>query len=202
MWQLLIGLAMLCIMGFFLIAIVNAYTTAQVPEGQTRLGVFLSTNGRLLLFLIGMIVLLVALGGPVLVNAINHIRVERPEIILSKDAVRAGEKFQVTYRQSFRRAVDVERILIQLIRLEADLKRKKGDRTQVHFERSYPGRRYEKGQRFEDSLEMQIPADGRPTFEDNNTIIQWYVEVEVKFAKSPGYKEGAEIRVLEANHAP
>lgn len=198
LWKLLIGLAMVSIMGFVLIAIVNAYITAPVPEGQSRLGNFFSTNYQLAIPLLVIVILLVAFGARAISTVMTNAKMERPEIVLSKDAVRPGEKFQVTYRQSFKQAVDVEEILIQLVMIETDFKRKGKDldRTNVHFERRYPGRHYKEGQLFEDSLEMQIPADGKPTFENNDTIIQWYVEVEVKFARSPDYREGVEIRVL------
>jgi hypothetical protein len=187
------------------ISLVAPVLAAPVPEGESRLVGLLASGGTFLLCFLPTMVPFLLVGGWIFIKVVNPMvakaRVERPEVILSKDAVRVGESFRVTYRQSFKSAAEVEKILIQFVLKETAIYRR-GTNTytavhnHTHFEQTYPGRSYQSGQLFEDSLELQIPVDGMHTFVATRNKLQWFIHVEMDFAKWPDYKEDFEVRVL------
>lgn len=184
---------------------VGPVLAAPVQEGESRLAGLLATSGTFLLCFLPTMIPFLLVGGWIFIKVVNPMvakaRVERPEVIISKDAVRVGESFRVTYRQSFKSVADVEKILIQFVLRETAIYRR-GTNTytavhnHTHFEQTYPGRSYQGGQLFEDSLELQIPVDGMHTFAATRNKLQWFIHVEMDFAKWPDYKEDFEVRVL------
>lgn len=196
---------MACGLVFGAFAIVGPSLSEPVREGESRLLSVLSTGGTFLICFLPTMVPFLLIGGWMVVRLLNPVvakaRVERPEMIISKDPLRVGESFQVTYRQAFKFTADVEKILIQFVLREtATYQRGTNTYTVVHnhthFEKSYPGRQYQSGQKFEVSLPLQIPADGMHTFIATRNKLQWFIHIEVDFAKWPDYKEDFGVQVL------
>ena len=209
-WFIIIFLAFwfACMAGgtiFGLIAIVGPTLTTPLGEGESRLPSILLSSGSFLICFLPTLIPFLLIGGWVVVRVLNpavaKARVERPEVIISKDTLRVGESFRVTYRQSFKFAADVEKILVQFVLRETAIYRR-GSSTytavhnHLHFEQTYPGRHYQSGQLFEDSLELQIPVDGMHTFVATRNKLQWFIHIEIDFAKWPDYKEDFEVQVL------
>jgi hypothetical protein len=194
-----------CMMAAGLISVVGPVLSEPVREGDSRLFNILASGSTFLICILPTMLPFLFIGGWILFRVVNPMvakaRVERPEVIISKGAVRVGESFRVTYRQPFKYAADVEKILIQFVLRETAIYRR-GSSTytavhnHMHFEQTYPGRSYQSGQLFEDSLELQIPADGMHTFQAANNKLQWFVHVEIDFAKWPDYKDDFEVQVL------
>jgi hypothetical protein len=179
--------------------------TSPVREGESRIPALLSTGFTFLICFVPTMVPFLGFGGFLLYKLLNPVvakaKVEPAELIVSKDTIRVGETFRVTYRQGFKLAADVEKIQIQFVLREtATYRRGTNTYTAVHnhphFEQTYPGRRYENGQRFEDSIELAIPKDSMHTFIASRNTLRWFIHIEIDFAKWPDYKEDFEIRVL------
>lgn len=206
----------LIIAGFFLACIlcsvifgaasaIGPALTAPVREGESRLLTILTTSGTFLLCFVPFMIPFLAVGGWLVIRMLNPIaakaRLEQPELIVSKEQLRVGESFRVTYRQAFKAAADVEKVLIRFILKETAIYRR-GTNTYTavhnhnHFEQTYPGRHYNSGQRFEDTFELQIPTNGMHTFMATRNKLQWFIHVEIEFAKWPDYKEDFEVQVL------
>ncbi len=187
------------------IAIVGPAFTAPVREGESRLPEIISTGGTFLICFVPMMVPFLGVGIWFVIKLLNPVvakaRVEPAELIISKDTIRVGESFRATYRQGFKVGADVEKVLLQFVLREtATYRRGTNTYTAVHnhthFEQTYPGRHYQSNQFFEDSLELEIPKDGMHTFMASRNKLQWFIHVEIDFAKWPDYKEDFEIKVL------
>jgi hypothetical protein len=190
---------------FGAVSLVGPILATPIREGESRLLPVITSGFTFLLCIFPMMIPFIAIGG-FLVYKIFHpvvakARVEPPEVIISKDSLRVGESFRATYRQAFKFTADVDKILIQFILKETATYRR-GTNTytaihnHTHFEQTYPGRQFQKGQLFEDSLQLQIPEDSIHTFLASRNKLQWFIHVEIDFAKWPDYKEDFEVKVL------
>jgi hypothetical protein len=198
-------LCMACSLVFGAISIVGPAFSSPVREGESRLLPVLSTGVTFLICFVPTMVPFLGIGAWLVIKLLNPVvakaRVEPAELIISKDTLRVGESFRATYRQAFKFDADVDKVLIQFVLREtATYRRGTNTYTAVHnhthFEQTYPGRHYQSGQLFEDSLELQIPTDGTHTFVATRNKLQWFIHVEVDFSKWPDYKEDFEIKVL------
>jgi hypothetical protein len=132
---------------------------------------------------------------------LSGLQVAAPELTISKETLRVGEAFTLSYRQRFKRSVDVDKIFVGLVLRETARYRVGTDtRTVTHDHvvqrRDYAGRHYNAGQSFELQIEMQIPEDGMHTFSATNNKLHWHIAVEVEVSDWPNLEETFEINVL------
>jgi hypothetical protein len=125
----------------------------------------------------------------------------RPVVVVSSETVRVGEAFTIAYQQTFKRSVNVEHIIIQFVLRETVTYRRGTDVEIVSHDRmmeqfDHLGRRYEAGQRFDDTRTLRVPDDGMHTFIARRNKVQWFVKAQVKVAGWPDIKEEYEIKVL------
>jgi len=186
------------------VAILGPVLTGPVGEGESRLPGLISTGFTFLICIVPTMIPFLLIGGFLVYKLLNPIvarsRVDKPEMILSKETLRVGDSFQATYRQGFKVGADVEKIKIEFVLREtATYRRGTNTYTAVHnhthYEQTYPGRRYENGQQFEDAIELAIPKDGMHTFMATRNKLQWFIRVEIDFANWPDYKEDFEVKV-------
>jgi hypothetical protein len=198
-------LCMACSLLFGAVSIIGPALSTPVREGESRLVPFLTSGFSFLICFVPTLLPFLAIGGWLVYKLLNPIvakaKVEPAEVIVSKDTIRVGESFQVTYRQGFKSAADVKKVLIQFVLREtATYRRGTNTYTAVHnhthFEQTYPARHYESSQRFEDTIALQIPKDSIHTFMASRNKLQWFIHIEIDFAKWPDYAEDFEIKVL------
>jgi hypothetical protein len=134
--------------------------------------------------------------------AVARMRVGEPDMAISNTMLRVGEEFSVTYRQAWKRAADVNRILFKLV-LRETVRYSRGTETVTethdnvvqHFE--IPGRHFEAGETINDHIILRIPETGMHTFlPSGDNRIQWFVQVSVEMAKWPDYVREYEVTVL------
>lgn len=134
--------------------------------------------------------------------AVARMRVGAPDMAISNTMLRVGEEFSVTYRQAWKRATDVNRILFRLV-LRESVRYSRGTETvtETHdnvvqrFE--IPGRHFEAGETVNDHVVLRIPETGMHTFlPSGDNRIQWFVQLSVEMAKWPDYVREYEVTVL------
>jgi hypothetical protein len=134
--------------------------------------------------------------------AVARMRVGAPDMAISNTMLRVGEEFSVTYRQAWKRATDVNRILFRLV-LRETVRYSRGTETVTethdnvlqHFE--IPGRHVEAGETINDHVVLRIPETGMHTFlPSGDNRIQWFVQLSVEMAKWPDYVREYEVTVL------
>ena len=128
-------------------------------------------------------------------------RLSEPEIAVSNATPRAGEQVTFTYRQSFKRATDVSRILFQLVFRETaryghgtDARIITHDNVLQQFE--YPARRFETGEMLNVRRDLLIPADAMHTFVATSNQLRWIVKSEIKMTGWPDFVAEHEIQVM------
>ncbi|MBI3910387.1 MAG: hypothetical protein HY320_05570 [Armatimonadetes bacterium] len=136
-----------------------------------------------------------------LLPSIVGMKVARPVVSLSSDAMRGGEAFSLTYQQSFKKAVDVHRIAFQFVFRETATYQRGTDTVTVKYEQiidsaEHPARRFAAGETFYDQRSLQLPKDGMHTFSALHNKLQWFVKVQVEITGWPDFKEEYEVRVL------
>jgi hypothetical protein len=134
--------------------------------------------------------------------AVARMRVGAPDVAISNTMLGVGEEFSVTYRQAWKRATDVNRILFRLV-LRESVRYSRGTETvtETHdnvvqrFE--IPGRHFEAGEAINDHVVLRIPETGMHTFlPSGDNRIQWFVQLSVEMAKWPDYVREYEVTVL------
>jgi hypothetical protein len=177
----------------------------ELGREDPDLGRFLAGNGPPFLILILVALIFLAVGVFLLwVTArtmIAGFRVGTPEVVLSKDRVRVGESFQLTYRQQFKRAAEVQKINIKFYFRETATYQRGTDtytvhHDVVHLEHQIPGGHFNGGQQFEQRLALAVPRDGMHTFEAYRNQLRWFVKVHVEIAGWPDYDHDYEIELV------
>jgi hypothetical protein len=133
--------------------------------------------------------------------AIVGMRIARPEVAVSSDALRVGEEFTFAYRQLLKRAADLRRVAIEFVFRETAIYRRGTDTVTVThetpietFERD--GKYFGAGETLSEELALRVPADGMHTLDAPRNKLQWFVKVHVEIAGWPDFKEEYEIPVI------
>ncbi len=128
-------------------------------------------------------------------------KVTRPEVYASSDAVRPGDSFSFSFRQTFKSAAEMKGATLQLVRRESATYRRGTDTYTVTDEvvaqqfESLP-RQFQAGEQLNEQRLMQIPPDAMHTFAATNNKIRWLVKVQIGVGGWPDFKEEYEVRVL------
>lgn len=128
-------------------------------------------------------------------------RAGRPVVAVPTGPLSIGDHFEVSYEQNWKRATEVDRIVVQLVLRETvrytsgnDTETKRHDDVVQRHET--PGRRFQTGEVFGETYAFQIPPDGMHTFapsQDNR--IEWYVTLAVELSQWPDLQREYEITV-------
>ena len=180
---------------------VGAPAIFTAASGQTDLTtVVLSLLGTLLFtvpfFLVG-VGLLVWSVWPIIVG----LRVTRPDVIVSGDAVRPGDSFSFSFRQTFKRAAEVKQASFQLTLRETAIYRRGTNTYTVHHDYvvqryDLPPRSFQAGETLSDQRLWQIPAEAMHTFVAARNRLRWLIVAQVGISGWPDFKEEYEVRVL------
>ena len=132
---------------------------------------------------------------------IARARVSTPEVSVSNTSLRVGGEFSLTYQQTFKSAIEVKRILFQLIFRETATYQRGTDTVTVHHDNAIqefeiPGRRFEAGETFRDQRRLQIPPQAMHTFLAPRNKLQWMIKAKVEMAGWPDFNEDYPITVL------
>jgi hypothetical protein len=131
----------------------------------------------------------------------SRYRVGRPELTISNTTLRVGEAFTVDLYHSFKRAVQVEKMQVQLIfRETATYQQGTDTRTVIHNEVvedfNLPGGHFQSGHMIQDSFNMQIPPDGMHTLKVRRNKLEWFVKIQMVIPKLPDYTDEYELDVI------
>ena len=136
------------------------------------------------------------------VSAIASSRVGDPLISVATTRLPVGGRFVVAYEQTWKRAAEVNRIVVQLV-LRETVRYTRGTDTDtdthddVVQELVTEGRRFEAGEVFRNEYALRIPEDGMHTFTPSwDNRIEWFVRVSVDIADWPDLEREYEITVL------
>jgi hypothetical protein len=143
----------------------------------------------------------VAVGGWILWRLSAGLVLARPVMELSKEFYDVGDRVQVSYRQQFRRAAEVERAELLLLFRETVTYTRGSDtytdthdvvagRHQITAPRSFQERQWLDAQ-----VTLPIPRDGMHTFMAPDNKVQWYLRVEVDVKRWADYRHDSEIQV-------
>jgi len=132
---------------------------------------------------------------------IRALKMAPPEVTVSKDTVRLGERFDLSFLQEIRQPINITRFCVELVFRESATYQQGTDTKTVTHEvpiQSYQfaPRRAEAGERIREDSEFTIPAEGMHSFAAVKNKIQWIVKVAVEVEKWPDFKEEYEVRVL------
>ncbi len=131
----------------------------------------------------------------------SRARVGKPDITISNSSLRVGEKFTVNLMHTFKRNVQLEGIVVQLVFKETATYQQGTDTRTVTHEDVYenfelPGGEYQAGQYIQETFIMQIPADAMHTLKVRRNRLEWFVRVKADIAKLPDYVDEYELTVL------
>lgn len=134
--------------------------------------------------------------------AVARMRIGAPEMSISNSRLRVGEEFSVSYRQTWKRAADVNRVTFQLVLCETvRYTRGTGTVTETHDEIvqafESPGRHFRPGEMINEHHSFRIPENGMHTFTPSgDNRIEWFVKVSVEIAEWPDFTRKHELIVL------
>jgi hypothetical protein len=136
-----------------------------------------------------------------LLPLLSRLRVTPPQVSLSKDQLRPGEQFVLSYQQDFRSPVEVNQAMIRLVlRESARYRRGTNTYTATHehviHEFQLPAKRYEAGESLSDRHTLEIPPDAMHSFEASNNKLLWLITVHVGVKGWPDFKEEYGLTVL------
>ena len=173
----------------------------KVVSGEEQFGAAaLSLLGTLLFvvpfFLAGVGLLIWSLW-PVIVG----MKVSRPEVSVSGDAVRPGDTVSFRFRQTFKAAAEMKQASFQLMLRETAVYHRGTDTYTVTHEYpiqrfDLPPRQFQAGESLSDLRDWQIPEEGMHTFAATHNKLQWLIAVQVGISGWPDFKEEYEVRVL------
>ena len=115
-------------------------------------------------------------------------RIGEPVISTSATRVPVGGAFDVSYQQTWKRAVEVNRVVAQLV-LRETVRYTSGTRThtvtheEVVQRWETPGRRFEPGEVFREDYSFRIPPDGMHTFAASDNRIEWFVKLSAELPR-------------------
>jgi hypothetical protein len=133
--------------------------------------------------------------------AAARLAVAPPQISLTKQAVRVGEGFGLTFQQAFKRSTEVQQAEIKFVLRETARYRRGTDTYTVKHEHLIdstllPPRRYEAGETLTDSHTFTVPAGGMHTFQAGNNRLDWLLIVKLVMAGWPDFNEEYAVTVL------
>ncbi|HRQ39829.1 MAG TPA: hypothetical protein PLD25_18130 [Chloroflexota bacterium] len=131
----------------------------------------------------------------------SRARVGKPDITISNSNLRVGEQFTVNLMHTFKRNVQLESIVVQLVFKETATYQQGTDTRTVTHEDIYenfelPGGEYMAGQYIQETFTMQIPPDAMHTLKVRRNRLEWFVRVKADIAKLPDYVDEYELTVL------
>jgi len=182
-----------CLIGFALLWLAISFPIfiVAVSSGETA-GILIGG----LFVLIG-----VAFMGYALLNLYTRTRIGKPEIVLSNTTLRVGEKFTMSYLHTFKRAVTIGEIRVQLIfRETATYQQGTDTRTVTHDhmidERTEPGRSFQAGNLINQTYEFQIPVDGMHNLDVRRNKLQWILIMKMSVPRLPDFVEQIDLTVV------
>ena len=134
--------------------------------------------------------------------AVARMRIGAPDMAISSTRLRVGEEFSVSYRQTWKRAADVNRVVFQLV-LRETVRYTRGTETvtenQDEIVQAFesPGRHFRAGEMINEHRGFRIPETGMHTFTPSgDNRIEWFVKVSVEMARWPDFTREYELIVL------
>lgn len=120
---------------------------------------------------------------------------------VSKPELRPGETFSLSVAQPFKGGVEVAGTTIRLLLRESATYQRGTDTTTVTHDHviesvDHPGRRFERGQIFQDERSLTIPATAMHSFAARRNKLQWFITVKLQLKGWPDVVEEFELRVL------
>ncbi len=129
------------------------------------------------------------------------LKVAPPQVSVSKNELRPGERFSVIYSQRFRMPARLQDCRIELLFRESATYRQGTDtRTDTHeqvldfFEG--PAGDFEAGSEVRRDGMLQIPSDAMHSFEASNNKLEWFVRVHIDIQEWPDMIELYDLTVL------
>jgi hypothetical protein len=129
------------------------------------------------------------------------VKVSRPEVSVSSEAVYPGDTLSFSFRQTFKGAVEMKQASLQLMLRETAIYRRGTDTYTVTHDSvvqryDLPPRQFQAGETLSDRREWEIPADAMHTFVSPHNRLRWLIVVQVGIGGWPDFKEEYEVRVL------
>jgi hypothetical protein len=178
---------------------IPALIAATTGEGDMT-AVVLTLLGGLVFtvpfFLVG-VGLLIWSFWPVIVG----VKVTRPEVSVSSDAVRPGDTLSFGFRQTFKSAAEMKQGSLQLVLRETAIYHRGTDTYTVMHDYVIQRfdllpRQFHAGETLSDQRLWQIPAEAMHTFAAAHNRLRWLIVVQVGISGWPDFKEEYEVRVL------
>ena len=118
-------------------------------------------------------------------------------ILVDRDHIKCGDSFTVTYNQTLKKNLLVDKLTVDLLYISREKKYKKITRnTQVIYSTEENNLSFLEGQNIIKSYNLQIPVDGEPTLKNNEYINVWIVKIKFIPPHSKiGFTESFEITV-------
>ncbi len=143
----------------------------------------------------------VILGAIFIYPALQGMFVSKPVIAIYPPQARVGEQVKMTYQQTFKKNLEIEKLSFQLVLRETAKYRRGTDTYTVKHEHpldefGYSARTVRKGEVISDEWQLQIPSYGVPTFKANNNRLEYYVKVHIDAKGWFNFKREYEIPVL------
>lgn len=144
---------------------------------------------------------IIILGGLFLYPTLQGMFVSKPIIAINPPQARVGERIKMSYQQTFKKDLAVEKLSFQLVLREtARYRQGTNTYTATHEhpidEFGYSARSIRRGEIITDEWQLQIPAHGVPTFKATNNRLEWYVKVQINIKGWLNFKREYEIPVL------
>ncbi len=132
---------------------------------------------------------------------IARTRVDPPQVVISNSNLRSGEEFSLGYQQTFKSAVDVEKLIVQLLLRESATYRRGTDTVTVthdHVLQNFeePPRHFDAGQQYVQNFRWAIPRGAMHSFQASRNRLYWIVKVKVDLKGWPDYDEEFGLTVM------
>jgi len=129
-----------------------------------------------------------------------RLRIGEPVISTSSRRLPVGADFVVACQHTWRRPVEVNRIVAELVLREtahstSGTKTRTATHEEVVQRLETPGRRFEAGEVFRQDYTLRIPSDGMHTFTASDNRIGWYVKVSMELPRWPDLRRYYDITV-------
>ncbi len=128
-------------------------------------------------------------------------RIGTPNVAISPEMLRVGERFAFTLEHTFKSNVNVQRILVQLLQRESATYRRGTDtytvtHEEVATEFEIPARPFRRGETLYDNRSLQIPRTAMHTFKARNNKIQWFLRLKIEVPGWPDLNQEYQLLVL------
>lgn len=133
--------------------------------------------------------------------ALQSMFVSKPVIAIYPPQARIGERLKMSYQQTFKKNLEIEKLSFQLVLRETARYRRGTNTYTVKHEHpidefGYAARSVRSGEVINDEWQLQIPSYGVPTFKATNNRLEWYVKVHIDAKGWFNFKREYEIPVL------